>query len=449
MTEPSHPKGCTHLTHATGKSLKVAVLREEFVALTNDPLVAVVLNQLLYWTLRVKDFDLLIEEEKQFNPDCSLPPRHGWIYKSAQDLIEETMLHVSCSTMRRYIKTLINHGWIDQRSNPHHKFNKTTQYRLNLGKLQNDLITLGFNLPGFSLHLQSKEENLKSAETSNFQNEKSIPQIDCSNNHLDGSKCKNCSPIYLIETTTKTKNKDHTLRGVTPGVCKKNDAHQLKKDDVPSSMIDLWQKYIGQDEISLSQSRRSKLQSLLKLHFENDLSKWKAFCKRIKDSPFLMGQGPNKWHVTFHWILLKGNILKVLEGNFDSPETLNHKKEVNAQEIRKQKNKEIINSIKDTQWREWCDQLSEFPNNGFSPVNKPYLWWQLERVTNAKFIDFDGRLVTLGSTDPKVINELENNRFQIGSVVSRTFPTSRGIRTELLPTQKSNSSQAIGDKIHD
>ncbi|MBP9692992.1 MAG: hypothetical protein KBD90_06690, partial [Alphaproteobacteria bacterium] len=43
---------------------KVAVIRKELVVLTGDTDIAVVLNQLLYWSQRVKDYDLLIDEEQ-------------------------------------------------------------------------------------------------------------------------------------------------------------------------------------------------------------------------------------------------------------------------------------------------------------------------------------------------------------------------------------------------
>ena len=83
---------------------RVAVIRREFVDLTGDHFSAVVLNQLLYWTQRVKDFDLLLEEERNFNPDFNVLPRHGWIYKTAYELIEETMLKASPPTMRKYLR---------------------------------------------------------------------------------------------------------------------------------------------------------------------------------------------------------------------------------------------------------------------------------------------------------------------------------------------------------
>ena len=96
---------------------QVAVIRKEFVLLTGDPFSAVVLNQLLYWTLRIKDFDLYLEEEEVFglNPqDHPVPPesnessQYGWIYKTATDLSEETLLGISKTTMRKYLKVLIN-----------------------------------------------------------------------------------------------------------------------------------------------------------------------------------------------------------------------------------------------------------------------------------------------------------------------------------------------------
>ena len=109
-----------YLSHKQGRCLspKAVVLREEFVALTQDPLVAIVLNQLLYWTQRVKDFDLFLKEEQFFNPECNASPRHGWLYKTAKDLVEETMICVDRTTMRRYLKELIARGWVEQRVNP-------------------------------------------------------------------------------------------------------------------------------------------------------------------------------------------------------------------------------------------------------------------------------------------------------------------------------------------
>ncbi len=83
--------------------LKVAVIREEFVALTGNPFQAVVLNQFLYWLQRVNDFDQFLQEEQKRKPEGQVSLRHGWIYKKAGELAEETLLCVSDVTMWRII----------------------------------------------------------------------------------------------------------------------------------------------------------------------------------------------------------------------------------------------------------------------------------------------------------------------------------------------------------
>lgn len=79
------------------KKLKRIVIKEELVALTGDFKLAIVLNQMLYWSERVADFDQFILEEKnrlkaEKMDDRVLPYRHGWIYKTASELGNECMI---------------------------------------------------------------------------------------------------------------------------------------------------------------------------------------------------------------------------------------------------------------------------------------------------------------------------------------------------------------------
>ena len=433
--------------------LKVALIREELIALTGDLFSAVILSQLLYWTKRVKDFDLLLEEERSFHPECNLSPRHGWIYKTAHNLNEETMLNVSHPTMRKYLKHLIQRGWIDQRSNPKDKWNKTTQYRVNLRTLQEDLKAIGYTLPDIhlgyvshsereeSVQKESSQESLpmsrllqggthsadfnsdennsdssKIKETPNVKNLHSNEKILRSNVKNFSSNVKNLHSYTYTENTPKTKNKEHT--------------HLARETAL--SMIENWKEHIGQDKIHLTKKRTERLGSILSSYFQNDLSQWDEFCKYIKESPFLMGEGPKKWHISFDWILKKGNVLKVIEGNFEDPEVTKRKKNEKAEIIREQKTREILESIQDLSWRDWCSQLSEFPDFGYYQVHRFLSWWELERISKAKFVDFDGRLATIGSSDSMVLNEIEKHRFQIATIITRTYSQCRSIRTELL-----------------
>jgi hypothetical protein len=164
---------------------QISLIRKELVALTDNHDKAIVLNQLLYWTERVKDFELWLEEEKTFDSKNSDLPEHGWIYKTAKDLIKETLLCINRTTLRRYMTFLIQKGWVDERPNPSNKWDKTLQYRVNLRKIQSDLSALGRTLPdiyvkGFLL----EEEVFKhcrnaecSFEPSKDQNEPSKGQI--------------------------------------------------------------------------------------------------------------------------------------------------------------------------------------------------------------------------------------------------------------------------------
>ena len=73
---------------AKPRHMKRVVLKEELVILTGDALTALVLNQFIYWSERIKDVDKYIREEKQRNPEVSISPTYGWIYKNAEELAE-------------------------------------------------------------------------------------------------------------------------------------------------------------------------------------------------------------------------------------------------------------------------------------------------------------------------------------------------------------------------
>lgn len=145
------------------EALKRIVIKEELVALTGDYRKAIILNQFLYWTERVKDFDkFIIEEKLRLEKDGeknNYNLQNGWIYKTSEELSEETMLGLSKSNIRLHIKSLIESGWIDERVNPNFKWDKTMQYRVNTLKLQKDLCKLGYALEGYPLFFYEETKN--------------------------------------------------------------------------------------------------------------------------------------------------------------------------------------------------------------------------------------------------------------------------------------------------
>lgn len=154
--------------HVKEKKIKRAVIKEELIAVTKNLFGAVILNQLLYWTKRVKDYEQFVTEEinRIQNPDESMNQNllYGWIYKKADELREETMLCCNENTIRNHLKLLVNKGYLDQRNNGKYKWDRTYQYRVNLKKLIEDLNTLQFHLEGFETFYRNSNFEVRSIE---------------------------------------------------------------------------------------------------------------------------------------------------------------------------------------------------------------------------------------------------------------------------------------------
>jgi len=135
---------------------KLAVIREEYVAITEKFEQALILNQFIYWTERVRDFDQFIKEENIRKDKHGLQeemeePTHGWIYKTARQLSDELMTGWSTATTGRHLKALIALNFIGVRQNPKYKWDQTKQYRVDLNLVQSALHDKGYSLPGFTL----------------------------------------------------------------------------------------------------------------------------------------------------------------------------------------------------------------------------------------------------------------------------------------------------------
>ncbi len=142
------------------RKLRRAVVKEELVAITGDYLTAMILNQFLYWSERVKDFDKFTREEKlraeRHGMVIDMPLTHGWIYKKAEELSEEILTSSSIQTIRRHIARLIELGFLSERTNSLYKWDRTIQYRANLTAISEALQSKGYHLDGYSRPLTSR-----------------------------------------------------------------------------------------------------------------------------------------------------------------------------------------------------------------------------------------------------------------------------------------------------
>lgn len=233
------------------KKLKRVAIKEEFVVLTGDFRLAIVLQQMLYWSERVRDFDKFILEEKarlqKNNLELdNITLQNGWIWKKADELIEECMFFtlnnkgqskaISSDTMRKYLKILVTNGWLDERDNPDpkYKFDKTKQYRVNLIKIHKDLKNLGYSLQGYKFDSIQNTETIDTTEPENFGFEEE--ELGFDSNILDFENRKNRTriaensgaiPEITTEITTEITNQHHKRQ-----INKNNDDVDIKNKQI-------------------------------------------------------------------------------------------------------------------------------------------------------------------------------------------------------------------------
>jgi hypothetical protein len=184
--------------------------------ITGDMMEAVILNQMIYWSERVKDFDDFIREEqkrqlRENDHVSEFPLLCGWIHKSAGELKEEIMSNDSPKTILRKFDNLVSKGFLDRRSNPNSRYDHVYQYRVNFVTIVAALGLEGYTLDGYrvefhSLHdcngtesveqqpKSSSEETKGQSDQSRGQNDHTESQIDLSEGH---------SVPTIPETTTE------------------------------------------------------------------------------------------------------------------------------------------------------------------------------------------------------------------------------------------------------
>ncbi|MTI82383.1 MAG: hypothetical protein FH756_00480 [Firmicutes bacterium] len=197
--------------------LKRVVVKEEFVALTGDMIKAIILNQFIYWSERVQDFDKFIQEEKARakvdDEEIKISQSNGWIYKSAEELSDETMLNLAHNTIRRHIKYLTDKGWIDQRTNPDRKWDRTTQYRVNLVKINSDLMKIGYALQDYKVELNGLDIDKSPTDTRMSEMDNALSKMYNGTSKLDNRTLQNgqAIPEITTEITTETTHKDYNI----------------------------------------------------------------------------------------------------------------------------------------------------------------------------------------------------------------------------------------------
>jgi len=154
------------------KKLRRAIIKEELIALGGDYQKAIILNWAIICTENSNGFDEYLSEinkrisaqdkDEQSSPDiepldqstkASGGPEfasHGWFYKSGQKWSQQTMLGLSDNGMKAHLKPLLEKGWLEWRTNPKFKWDRTRQYRADIGLIAQDLKDIGYSLDGYA-----------------------------------------------------------------------------------------------------------------------------------------------------------------------------------------------------------------------------------------------------------------------------------------------------------
>jgi hypothetical protein len=152
------------------------------------------------------------------------------------------------------------------------------------------------------------------------------------------------------EVKTYTKN--------TPEITAKTTTHTDGRADVSQKMLEVWNETLEPSvPVQITPFRSSKLKFVLQQHFQQSLEQWKAFCRDLTRSPFLMGKGQRGWRVTLDWILEADNLRKTLEGNYrDSGDKNASEPSVSPSEL-EQKVRQHFGKIEDPVLRQFSQGL--------------------------------------------------------------------------------------------
>ncbi len=342
------------------RRMRVSVIRQEFLELTGHHYRAILLNQLHYWTQKVKDFDSFLEEEKQRVPDIEMELRHGWIYKSAPDFIQETLLNVSKYTFYRHMRILIERGWVETKEHPTHPWDKTTFYRLNVDAVIRDLHEIGYELPSVF-----QESYQKVAETFMLHPETSMLQNATHNKITNKKKAKtkvnnniDNTCLESVRAGARIINKEESQGQKMEIEQKKGNSQEISQSDSVhdvDSFIDVWRNTI-KDSYPLTDKQKESFWAMIQECFNSSLEAWKSFCEEVSSHPQLNPVEEGKWRIDIRWISKVDNAWKIIQKFAEAPIHISSYAERLEKELR-EKCQEKVDGIQDPIWKGICTEV--------------------------------------------------------------------------------------------
>ena len=85
------------------------------------------------------------------------------------------------------------------------------------------------------------------------------------------------------------------------------------------TIMETWNRIVPTSHIQQMNDTRKKLfQSRFKTFFKESYEEWEKFLNRISKISFLWGSNDRQWKADFNWVLNENNLLKILEGKYET-----------------------------------------------------------------------------------------------------------------------------------
>lgn len=118
---------------------------------------------------------------------------------------------------------------------------------------------------------------------------------------------------------------------------KEKEKEKVKDKDntLPSKVFDLWASVFGSRIKLLDATRKRNINNCAKqVEGFDKIESWELYFNRIKETPFLMGDGSRGWKASFGWAIKPQNMMKVLEGSYEGVATSKSERAIsNAKEL--------------------------------------------------------------------------------------------------------------------
>lgn len=111
----------------------VCVLRKDMKAICNNSIpAAIILSIMEHWTnVKMDEAEQkIIENEARAKEGMDLLEINLWVYKSYQNFVDDSLGMLKDHEVRHGLKLLLENGFIEKRTNPKFKWDRTLQYRL-------------------------------------------------------------------------------------------------------------------------------------------------------------------------------------------------------------------------------------------------------------------------------------------------------------------------------